>query len=109
MMELRHVGGAEPRRSGALTETVAPFIYHAVGPLGRSARPQLDNAFARAWEVWASADTGLAPGAWVDGATSVANALPSPLTTRARAIADEVDPLQRIHRSRILGTASRAV
>jgi len=103
MMELRHVGGAAARRPGALTEVVAPLIYHAVGPLGRSTRPQLGDAFARAREVWGTADAGLAPGAWRDGAASVPDALPAPLATRARAIADEVDPLHRIRRSRILG------
>jgi FAD/FMN-containing dehydrogenase len=56
MVEVRHVAGAGARRHGALTAAAAPFIYHSVGPLGRSTSPQLDEAFARARDVWTAAD-----------------------------------------------------
>jgi FAD/FMN-containing dehydrogenase len=103
MLELRHVAGPPARRSGAITEAVAPFIYHAVGPLGRSSRAQLEEGFARSRAIWTAADAGLTPGSWVEGAGSVPEALPPEALSRARAIADQVDPQRRIRRSRLLG------
>jgi FAD/FMN-containing dehydrogenase len=107
MMELRHVGGAGARRSGALTSAPAPFVYHSVGVLGRSTRAPLADGFARARDVWTHADAGLTPGSWVEGAAAVSEALPGDVLTRARAVADEVDPRGRIRRPRLLGGAGR--
>lgn len=103
MMEIRHVAGASARRQGATTEAVGPFVYHAVGPLGRSQRAQIDDGFARAREAWSSADAGLSPGSWLEGAASVDEALPHDALARARSIADHIDPEHRIQRSRLLG------
>jgi FAD/FMN-containing dehydrogenase len=106
MMELRHVGGAGARRAGALTSAPAPFVYHSVGVLGRSTRAQLADGFARARHVWTHADAGLTPGSWVEGAAAVSEALPGEVLTRARAVADDVDPRGRIRRPRLLGGAA---
>ncbi len=103
MLEIRHVAGAPTRRDGAVVTPPGPFIYHAVGPLGRSTRPQIDAALARARAVWSAADTGLTPGSWVDGAAAVPDALPPDVLRRARAVADAVDPDHRLQRSRLLG------
>ncbi|MGI3779636.1 MAG: FAD-binding oxidoreductase [Janthinobacterium lividum] len=103
MMELRHLAGAPTRRDGAVVTPPGDFVYHAVGPLGRSSRPQIDTALARARAVWSTADTGLTPGSWVDGAASVPSALPHHVGERARAVADAVDPDLRLRRSRLLG------
>lgn len=105
MMELRHVGGAGARRSGAFTSAPAPFVYHSVGVLGRSTRAQLADGFARARDVWTQADAGLTPGSWVEGAAVASEALPHDVLIRARAVADAVDPRQRIRRPRLLGDA----
>ena len=78
-------------------------IYHAVGSLGRSSRDEIEAGFTRARSVWTSADTGATPGSWIDGAASVAGALPDVVLTRARAAADAVDPGRLIRRSRLLG------
>lgn len=102
MLELRHVGGAPTRRDGAVTAPPGSFVYHAVGPLGRSSRAQIDAAFARARAVWTTADTGLTPGSWVDGAAAVPESLPRDVRDRARAVADAVDPDRTFHRSRLL-------
>jgi hypothetical protein len=81
MMEIRHVAGAPLRREGAVTAPSGGFIYHAVGALGRSTRDEIDAGFARARDVWASADTGVTPGSWIEGAPSVPSALCRVLTT----------------------------
>ncbi len=103
MMELRYVAGPAARRDGALTTAAAPFIYHSVGPLGRSTRTQLADGFERAREVWVGADAGLTPGSWIEGAAVVDEALPADVLGRARSVADAVDPHRRIRRSRLLG------
>lgn len=103
MMEIRHVAGAPTRRDGAVVAPPGGFIYHAVGPLDLSTRTQIDAGFARAKAVWSTADTGLAPGSWVEGAAAVPSALRNDVLTRARAIAEAVDPEHRLGRSRLLG------
>jgi len=103
MLEIRHVAGAPTRRDGAVVTPPGDFIYHAVGPLGRSTRPQIDAGFAQARAVWRSADTGLTPGSWVEGAAAVPSALPDHVGRRARAVAQAVDPDLRLSRSRLLG------
>jgi hypothetical protein len=104
MMEIRHLSGAPTGRNGAVVTPPGPFIYHAVGALGRSTRDQIDGGFAAAKAVWAAADTGLTPGSWMEGAGSVPAALPHDVRERARAVADAVDPDLRIRRSRLLGS-----
>ncbi|GAA3563357.1 FAD-binding oxidoreductase [Microlunatus spumicola] len=103
MLELRHLAGAPTRRAGAVVTPPGAFIFHAVGALGRSPRPEIDAGFARARSVWEAADTGLTPGSWVEGAGSVPDALPVDVRERARAVADAVDPERRLARSRLLG------
>ncbi|GAA1561495.1 FAD-dependent oxidoreductase [Kribbella lupini] len=103
MMEIRHVAGAPTGRAGAVVTPPGDFIYHAVAPLGRSSREEIDAGFARARKVWSSADAGTAPGSWIEGAATVPEALPVEIRDRARTIADTVDPQRRIRRSRLLG------
>ena len=103
MMELRHVAGHESLTPGALTSAPGPFIFHAVGAVGRSTREQIEHGFARARTVWSAADVGFAPGSWVEGAAVVPDALPPHDLQRAIAIADAIDPERRIRRSRLLG------
>ena len=103
MMEIRHVAGAPSGRDGAVVAPPGDFIYHAVAPLGRSSHEQIDAGFVRAREVWSPADAGSTPGSWVEGAATVADALPAHIRDRARAIADAVDPQRRFRRSRLLG------
>jgi len=103
MLEIRHVAGAPIRREGAVTAPPGGFIYHAVGALGRSTREEIDAGFARARDIWASGDTGITPGSWIEGAPSVASALTPGVRERATVIADAVDPGRRISRSRLLG------
>ncbi|WP_129667339.1 hypothetical protein [Phytoactinopolyspora endophytica] len=90
MMEIRHVVGAPLRRERAVTAPPGGFIYHAVGALGRSTREAIDAGYARARDIWVSADTGVTPGSWIEGAPSVASALTP--GERATVIADTVDP-----------------
>lgn len=103
MMEIRHVAGAPTRRDGAVVSPPGRFIYHAVGALGLSTRPQIEAGFARARAVWSTTDAGLTPGSWVEGAAGVPGALRPDVLTRARSIADAVDPEHRLGRSRLLG------
>jgi FAD/FMN-containing dehydrogenase len=103
MMEIRHVAGAPTRRAGAVVAPPGPFVYHAVAPLDRFSRPQIESGFRRAREVWGPADAGVTPGSWVEGAASVASALRPDVRARAQAVADAVDPDHRLRRSRLLG------
>jgi FAD/FMN-containing dehydrogenase len=102
MMELRHVGGAPTKAAGALTTAASPFIYHAVGLLGRASRSDINATFSTARDVWTPVDAGLTPGSWLDGAGRAHGALPADTLRRARTIADEIDPDHRIARSRLL-------
>jgi len=103
MLELRHVAGAPTRREGAVVTPPGHFIYHAVGSVERSSRADIESGFARAKAIWTTADSGVTPGSWIEGAGTVPSALPSAVRERARAIADAVDPDRRIRRSRLLG------
>lgn len=103
MMEIRHVSGAPTRRDGAVTTPPGGFIYHAVAPLDRVDRSDIEAGFARAREQWRSADAGVTPGSWVEGAGAVAEALRPEILERARAVADAIDPAHLIRRSRLLG------
>lgn len=100
MMELRHVAGHRSAVEGALTMAPSPFLFHAVGAVGRSTREQIEHGFSLARHVWSAADVGFAPGSWLEGAASAADALPRSERERARAIADAVDPDHRIRRPR---------
>lgn len=103
MMEIRHVAGAPTRRDGAVVTPPGAFIYHAVAPLDRFARADVEQGFRRARTVWGAADAGVTPGSWVEGAASVPDALRADVRKRAQAIADAIDPDVRIRRSRLLG------
>jgi hypothetical protein len=77
------------------------FIYHGVGSLMVAERSRIDAGLASLKPVWAPADTGLAPGSWLEAAASAPSALSAEVLERARAIADSVDPERRIRRSRL--------
>lgn len=102
MMELRHVAGAPIRRDGAVVAAPGAFVYHAVAPLDRFTRTQIEAGFGRARDVWRAADAGTTPGSWVDGAASVPSALPREVRDRARAVAEAIDPDHRLRRSRLI-------
>lgn len=103
LIEIRNVDNAAPARPGAETTVPAPYVLHAVGALTSSgARPGLEQAFSRVREATAAVDAGRSVGSWVEGATSVPDALPANLRNRAAAIADAVDPDRVIRRSRYL-------
>lgn len=103
MVEIRHVGGAPTPRDGAVVSPPGPFIYHGVGSLILAERPKIEKGLEALKETWVDADTGVAPGSWLEAAATAASALPADVLQRARAIADEVDPDRRIRRSRLLG------
>jgi hypothetical protein len=104
MMELRHLAGAPAsRRDGAVVTPPGDFIFHAVGSLDLFPRDRIEATFSQLRSVWSVADAGHTPGSWVEGAASVPDALPDELRARATAVADAVDPLGRIQRSRLLG------
>ncbi|WP_085476489.1 FAD-binding oxidoreductase [Rathayibacter oskolensis] len=103
MVEIRHVAGAPTRREGAVVRPPGDFVFHAVGSLLLAERPRIEAALAALRATWADADTGVAPGSWLDGAAGASSALPDDVLRRARAVADEVDPDHRLRRSRLLG------
>jgi FAD/FMN-containing dehydrogenase len=105
MVEIRHVAGAPTRRDGAVVAPPGAFVYHAVGSLLLTDRARIDAGLAALTGTWASADTGVAPGSWLEGAATAPSALPDDVLARARAVADAVDPDRRIRRSRLLGLA----
>jgi FAD/FMN-containing dehydrogenase len=103
MLEIRHVAGAPTRREGAVVTPPGAFVYHAVAPLDRFSRTQIEAGFDRARAVWRPSDAGVTLGSWVEGAASVPSALHGDVLDRARRIADAVDPDHRLRRSRLLG------
>lgn len=104
MIEIRSVGNDAVPRDGAETSAPGPFIVHAVGALlSPDARPAIEHAFAAVRAAAGSVDAGRSVGSWMEGATSVPDALPAPLRERVRAIADAVDPAGVIARTRYLG------
>lgn len=105
MVEIRHVAGAPRRREGAVVSPPGDFIYHGVGSLMVAERSRIDAGLASLKPAWAPADTGLAPGSWLDAAASAPSALSEEVLERARAIADRVDPERRIRRSRLQTSA----
>ena len=79
--------------------------YHGVWKVVSVDAPRsfsIDDAFADLRTVIADADTGLSAGSWIEGATSVPDALPPEVRARVAAIADAVDPDRVIRRSRFL-------
>ena len=103
MTEIRHVAGAPTRRDGAVVTPPGAFIYHSVGSLLLTDRPGIEAGLEAINSTWAAADTGVAPGSWLEGAAIAPSALPDAVLNRARSIADQVDPARRIRRSRLLG------
>ena len=102
MVEIRHTAGAPTRRQGAVVSPPGTFIYHAVGSLMVADRARIDAGLAAMRETWVDADTGVAPGSWLEAAATAPSALRDDVLERARAIADTVDPERRIRRSRLL-------
>lgn len=105
MVEIRHVAGAPTRREGAVVSPPGPFIYHGVGSLILTERPQIEAGFETVKAIWADADTGVATGSWLEAAAIAPSALTDDALHRARSIADQVDPDRRIRRSRLLGSS----
>ena len=103
MVEIRHLGGAPTKRDGAVTTPPGAFIYHGVGSTMLSERPQIEAGLEALKATWTDADTGIAPGSWLEAAASAPDALRDDVLHRARSIADAVDPEHRIRRSRLLG------
>jgi hypothetical protein len=104
MVEIRHVAGAPTRREGAVVSPPGAFIYHGVGSLILAERPQVEAGLEALRATWADADTGVAPGSWLEAAATAPSALRDDVLQRARSIADQVDPDHRIRRSRLLGS-----
>lgn len=103
LLEIRSVANTAPARPGAQTSEPGPFLVHAVGALNApEARAALEDAFAEVREVARPVDAGFSVGSWMEGATSVPNALPEPVRHRVAAAADAVDPTGRIRRYRFL-------
>jgi len=102
MVEIRHTAGAPTRRSGAVVSPPGSFIYHAVGSLMVADRARIAAGLVAMREAWADADTGVAPGSWLEAAATAPSALRDDVLGRARDIADRVDPERRIRRSRLL-------
>lgn len=102
MVEIRHVAGAPTRREGAVVSPPGSFIYHGVGSLMVADRPAIEAGLHALEQTWADADTGVAPGSWLEAAATAPGALPVEVRERARSIADDVDPDRRIRRSRLL-------
>jgi FAD/FMN-containing dehydrogenase len=103
MVELRHVAGAPTRREGAVVAPPGAFIYHGVGSQLLRDRAQIEGGLRALGPVWADADTGVAPGSWLEAAAHAPAALHNDVLERARSTADRVDPDRRIRRSRLLG------
>ena len=102
MVELRHTAGAPTRRPGAVVSPPGSFIYHAVGSLMVADRARIDAGLEAMHSTWVGADTGVAPGSWLEAAATAPSALRPDVLERARTIADRVDPERRIRRSRLL-------
>jgi FAD/FMN-containing dehydrogenase len=103
MVELRHVAGAPTRREGAVVAPPGDFIYHGVGSLLLKERAQIEAGLHALKPTWADADTGVAPGSWLEAAAIAPDALHDEVRERARSIANQIDPDRRIRQSRLLG------
>lgn len=103
MLEIRSVGNDASAREGAQTRVVGPFVVHGVAALrGPEDRPGIESAFGRLRDAVHPVDAGHSLGSWVEGATSVPDALPDGVRRRVTATADRVDPDGRIWRYRYL-------
>jgi hypothetical protein len=102
MVEIRHVAGAPARREGAVVSPPGAFVYHGVGSLMLAERPRIEAGLEALRATWADADTGVAPGSWLEAAAAAPSALREDVLRRARSVADQVDPDRRIRRSRLL-------
>lgn len=103
MLEIRGVGSDAAARPGAQTTGAGPFIVHGVAPLrAPEARPGIAHAFDELRRIVEPVDAGYSVGSWVEGATSVPDALPVPIRRQVAATADAVDPTGIIHRYRFL-------
>ena len=103
MLEIRSTGDAVPARDGARTSVGGPFLVHGVGALtDADRRTSIDQGLARVREAARSVDAGSSVGSWVEGATSVPDALPEEVRARVAAAADAVDPAGVVWRYRFL-------
>ena len=103
LIEIRSLGNDAQARPGAETSVPGPYVVHAVGALmSPDALPAIEDAFAQVRAAAADVDAGRSVGSWMEGATSVPDALPAEIRERVRQIADAVDPGHVIARSRYL-------
>ncbi len=103
LIEVRSFANEAPTRDGAATVTPGPFALHAVGAVADpSGRPAVEAAFRKLRAAAAPVDLGRSIGSWVEGASSVPDALAPEVRVRVAKIADAVDPEGRIRRSRYL-------
>lgn len=103
LVEIRSFANDALTRAGAQTATPGPYALHAVGALVDPARrPALEAAFAELRATAEPVDLGQSLGTWVEGATSVPDALAPGVRDRVREIADAVDPDGRVRRSRFV-------
>lgn len=103
LVEIRHLANDAAGRPGAETSVPGPFVVHAVGALIEpERRSAIEAAFAQVRTAAGPVDGGRSVGSWVEGATSVADALPAARRQEARRIADAVDPNGVIARSRFI-------
>jgi len=101
LIEIRHFANDAPARNGAETVVPGPFALHAVGALvDLSAGPAIQAAFKELRDAAVEIDLGRSIGSWVEGASSVPDALTPEIRERVTRIADAVDPEGRIRRSR---------
>lgn len=103
LIEIRSFANHAPARDGAETSAHGPFALHAVGALlSPNAQEAIEGAFTALRGVAAPVDLGRSIGSWVEGASSVPDALAPNVRARVARIADAVDPEHRIMRSRYL-------
>ena len=103
LIEIRNVANDAPSRPGAETSVPGPYVLHAVGALSKpTPRAAIDDANSKVQAAAQSIDAGRSVGSWMEGASSVPDALPADLRQRVADIADAVDPARVIRRSRFL-------
>lgn len=103
LLEIRSLGNDADARPGAETSVPGPYVWHAVGALTpQTDRAHIDDAFVQIRSATTAVDVGRSVGSWMEGATSVPDALPPAARSRVAAIADAVDPDRIIRRSRFV-------
>lgn len=101
MIEIRHVGNADPEADGAMTTVPGPFLLHAVGSAADTAeREEVHAALDRLRAAAAPVDTGLAAPAFAEGQRTTGASLSAAGVERLGAIRARVDPAGLIRTAR---------